>query len=662
MRAAPTLIALAVLAGCAPRDVRLEGDPGTSASTLLAAAQRPLARWRAQPTRADLIDAAWAMEEELRARGFAHASVEPPTDLAAPAVFRLHAGAQAWIATVTFTGNTALSHDALGAIAGLGTGRPWDADDLATAARRVAAAYRHAGFPDARVAVAPVEQPAGPVAVRLHVDEGRRLVIAAVEYALDSALDETAARALIADLLAPGLPFDPSAPRAAAARLRARLGAMGHLDARVVASEHIAAGAVTVRLAATAGAAHRLGAITVRGAARTRDVFIRGRFRDLDPGAPLRRDGIDEGVRALYRTGLFRRVTATPTAGAAGATDLAVTVEETEQRRIEVGAGWGSWEQLRGRVAVADDNLFGRGLTGELATFASLKGWGASGGLLDRHHLGPDRSLGLDVRFEERQEPSFLRRETSTALTLRDVFRVPADPDARWDTRTVYDLSANQDLRVDGSIADAEQPWYVLSAIGTTLRRDSRERSIVDPEQGTLAQVGVRWSAEQLGSQVPYLEASARWTHHRRLTPRLTGALNLAGAVRDPADAGTLPIGERYFLGGEDTVRSFAQDELGPRDANGDPIGGLSRAYGNVELRWRPLPDAPRWELSGFYDVGSLGQEAWVLDRPYGQGIGAGTRYVLPVGPIRLDAAYVLGERFGGEHPYALHLSAGFAF
>jgi outer membrane translocation and assembly module TamA len=65
---------------------------------------------------------------------------------------------------------------------------------------------------------------------------------------------------------------------------------------------------------------------------------------------------------------------------------------------------------------------------------------------------------------------------------------------------------------------------------------------------------------------------------------------------------------------------------------------------------------------AGFVDVGSVSAQEWNIDWPLGQALGGGLRYVLPVGPIRLDGAYNPGERFAADRSWAVHLSVGFTF
>jgi outer membrane protein assembly factor BamA len=116
-----------------------------------------------------------------------------------------------------------------------------------------------------------------------------------------------------------------------------------------------------------------------------------------------------------------------------------------------------------------------------------------------------------------------------------------------------------------------------------------------------------------------------------------------------------VPIEERFFSGGADTIRSFAERELGPKDNRGNPLGGIARSIFNVEY------DFPVWsDLIGavFFDAGGLGQNPF---DSFSTGVGVGVRYNLPIGPIRADYGVNPAPR-AKEDVGAFHLSFGFAF
>jgi outer membrane translocation and assembly module TamA len=129
-----------------------------------------------------------------------------------------------------------------------------------------------------------------------------------------------------------------------------------------------------------------------------------------------------------------------------------------------------------------------------------------------------------------------------------------------------------------------------------------------------------------------------------------------------------LPASERFFTGGDTSVRGFARDSLGDAgtlDPNGFPTGGHALAVLNAELR------APLWrDLGGvvFVDAGNVFRRVADLDLgALRASAGFGFRYkskVIP--PVRVDFGFRLGSRRGvpdeSEPSYAVHFSIGQAF
>ncbi len=142
-----------------------------------------------------------------------------------------------------------------------------------------------------------------------------------------------------------------------------------------------------------------------------------------------------------------------------------------------------------------------------------------------------------------------------------------------------------------------------------------------------------------------------------------------------------LPVAERFFNGGENSVRSFRESELGPRGLSGEPLGGYAATTLSAELRRRLYG-----KLSGslFVDLGNVAPNRARSEEdrpPYRQrreivrdtvrdlcggfrpALGAGLQLLLPVGPVRLDVAVNPDRDAGrGEERAAVHLSVGMAF
>jgi outer membrane translocation and assembly module TamA len=128
-----------------------------------------------------------------------------------------------------------------------------------------------------------------------------------------------------------------------------------------------------------------------------------------------------------------------------------------------------------------------------------------------------------------------------------------------------------------------------------------------------------------------------------------------------------LPASERFFAGGDTTVRGFARDSLGAPgtiDQNGFPTGGNAMVILNAELR------TPIWRNLGgvaFLDAGNVFRRVSDIDASlFRAAAGFGVRYKSPVGPVRFDVGFKLDDRNPNpgraEQGYAFHFSIGQAF
>jgi outer membrane protein insertion porin family len=102
-----------------------------------------------------------------------------------------------------------------------------------------------------------------------------------------------------------------------------------------------------------------------------------------------------------------------------------------------------------------------------------------------------------------------------------------------------------------------------------------------------------------------------------------------------------VPIYERFYAGGANTIRGYKERKVGPRDPGSDePVGGDALLIGNAEVTF------PIYEkiLKGaiFYDVGNVWQDTsdFIVGGGYRSGVGVGIRVNTPVGPFRLDYGY----------------------
>jgi translocation and assembly module TamA len=114
-----------------------------------------------------------------------------------------------------------------------------------------------------------------------------------------------------------------------------------------------------------------------------------------------------------------------------------------------------------------------------------------------------------------------------------------------------------------------------------------------------------------------------------------------------------LPPSLRFYAGGDRSVRGYTYQSLGPKDSNGNVIGGKHLLVGSLEVEYSITRN---WSLAAFYDVGNAFNNFQDMTWPMGAGIGV--RYYTPAGPVRVDVA----RQINVDNPgYQLHLAIGFA-
>lgn len=128
-----------------------------------------------------------------------------------------------------------------------------------------------------------------------------------------------------------------------------------------------------------------------------------------------------------------------------------------------------------------------------------------------------------------------------------------------------------------------------------------------------------------------------------RVKARLEGGINAVG------EFSSLPVSQRFFAGGDSSVRGFSYQSLSPVDGNGEQIGGQYLLAGSVELEWSFLP---RYGVALFYDTGNSFDEKPELRRA----VGIGFRWQLPVGALRIDVATPIDQ---DKYDPRLHISLG---
>ncbi len=526
---------------------------------------------------------------------------------------------------------------------------------------RVRERYRSSGYLDVRVDSPEVQTEQGQDhRVRVTITPGPRYRLGAITHDLPEELAATtrfdAALAKVSGSAGEEPVYDPTwVPLWSRAASKA-LGQAGYLDARIDVQTRRENQRVQVHIAVQLGEQVRLGEIIVPEDLGVRRSFLL-RQMDLQSGSLLTPEDLDQALVRLYRTGRFEQVRL-QTRGDGPVRDLVMTAEEQPEREAFLEPGYGSFERSRLRVGWRHYNVGGvaRSLRveGVLAERADrlLIGWN------DPWTLPKDWILDVNLDTQLRKLPAYDRRTSSAGVFASRSF----GQHLRWttDVGVRHSRVRVQDVRID-ILSDPDLAKDLTSTtLEWGLRYDSRNHPLV-PRSGQFASLTLQQSVIATGSASPFSKVQLGWARFFSWSASRTLALGFRTAVVIPESKDELPLGLRLFSGGENSVRSFRESELGPKDANGTPLGG--EASTTLSLEFLQDIGATRWQAALFADVGNVLSSAsdWSEFSDMESALGIGVRYLLPIGPLRVDWGY--NPDPGPDDPRSvLHFSVGMAF
>lgn len=547
--------------------------------------------------------------------------------------------------------------------------------------------YHARGFLDVQVSPAIDDQYEGQPRhryVTLTIAEGHQTTVAALSvHGVDATVEKK-----IQPLLAcqPGKPFAPDIAHSDRDRILDYLGDHGYAHASVSWENLPTADPHKVNLAFTVerGEQDRVKQIVILGNDHARSLMV-NRELQIHDGEPLSQSAIQDSQRRLYDLGIFNQVQIVPQDQPDSETDKTLLVGLEESKRWTLGYGGGfEVQQLgsnqpggtykaspRASLSLTRLDVGGRGQTFSMSGRLSNIDTGANMGyLIPRLFNRDDLSLrinGLVDRSRDVLTFTADRKEASISI------------EKRFHSGTLligeYSFRRVRALDISSKISASEIPLLSEPALVGTLGGSFVQDHRNDPSDATrgfytLIEAGVAWKG--FGSQANFLRFNGQNSTYHALNSFLVFARKTQVGVVSPYGApysvtvpasGTqpayqeltdsIPLPERFFMGGSESMRGFSINQAGPRDPEtGYPIGGNALFLNSFELRTSFA--RRRFGFVLFQDSGNVYSSSRDMrifkfhqsspeDFNYtSAAVGVGLRYKTPVGPLRFDVGYNL--------------------
>ena len=572
--------------------------------------------------------------------------------------FNIVEGARGIIHNIRFEGNTAIKSRTLRSLIKSQEHHFWNLwgkkgklnnQDKQDDIKKIEDAFKDKGFVYAKVTESRIEQISNKQVDLVYViNEGAKYDVSSVKISGNTIFTyDELNKGVQAEA---GFPYMGSHIKADEKRIQEYYGSRGYADARVDTSiVETGPGQVAIVYSITEGTKSYISKVTIAGNTVTKDEVIR-RELPFAPGEILDTVKVETGKNRLQNLNYFSNVDVRPIPTTAlGYKDVEVNVAEQSTGQVNFGAGFSSIDSITGFIQVTQTNF-------DISDWKDFRGGGQRfntsirAGALRRDvtvswtepwFLGRELALTVEAFFHNLYYLSNFFNQTNIGLSsgLRKRLGQHGYIDA------TYTL---QQIKIQGIASGAspliaqEAGTYIQSKVEMNMVHDTRD-SVFIARSGHKFEAGAMFSG--LGGDVPVYGANLGGQQYYNLPgDTILSFEGMFRMVNSWQGSHRVPIFERQFLGGANNLRGFSYRHAGPKDNNGEPIGGLTSIYATSEFSvpvhiTANVDKAPRVVFFG--DAGTI---SGATGASYGNGkiysdVGIGLRLFLPVGPIRVDYA-----------------------
>jgi outer membrane protein insertion porin family len=497
-----------------------------------------------------------------------------------------------------------------------------------------------------------ISQDKKDIFITINLVEGNRYTVSAVKVAGETlGLDEEFAQMID---VKPGEIYNGERMTAIAKRMTDRLSVLGYAfaTANPVPEANKEKREVAFTFLIDPGRRAYVRHVNISGNSHTRDEVIRREIRQFETAwydadkVRLSRDRID-------RLGFFEKVEVeTPAVPATqDQIDVNYTVKEKPNGTIQAGAGYSQTEHLVLSGSYTQQNVFGTGHAVGIQLNTSF-----ATRTVSLSHVDPywtDDGISRTDEVYERSSNLSRLHLASVDIASKGFSERIGVPFTEFDTvffglgleETGIDLTAYSPFRyIDYVDRFGDTAAGLIATAGWA--RDARD-NVIAPTRGNYQRAFLEVGTPVLDLQ--YYKATYQYQHFLPVGTHLTLAFNgQLGYGGTYTSNGTFPIFKNFYAGGIGSVRGYEPGTLGPRDTNGNPLGGTKEMNGSVEAL-APLPGADRsLRALAFLDAGDVwGSYEHVDLAELRYALGLGVAWISPIGPLKLSLAFPVHRQPG---------------
>ncbi len=476
--------------------------------------------------------------------------------------------------------------------------------------------------------------------ITVNITEGKKFTVADVKLAGELIAPEAELRKLI--MLKKGDVFSRERLTETTKLIGDRLGDEGYAFASInpVPEINRETSEVTFTLYIDPGRRVYVRRIGISGNTNTRDEVIRREMRQLESGW-YSTEKLNRSKQRVDKLGFFSDVQIdTPgVPGTSDQVDVEIKVNERATGNLTFGVGYSTAENVVLSAGVSQNNIFGSGnaLSFQINTGSVNQTYALS--YTNPYYTDDGVSRGFDIYRRDVDSSSLAVASYNTSTTGAGVrFGVPV---TEYNTvnygfayeRTGIGLLPDSPQRILDFVDEfGEETDTILGSVG--FARDKRD-SVIYTTKGTFQRITAEVGLP--GADLTYYRTNLQHQWYYPLTREYTLHFNGQIGYADGYDGKPLPFYKVFYLGGVNSVRGYETASIGPKDSNGDALGGSHLLLTNLEFMF-PFPGLAKdrsVRLSLFLDAGIVGEKYDFAEMRYSAGLAF--NWFSPVGPLKLS-------------------------
>ncbi len=578
------------------------------------------------------------------------AQISYPNDRGAVVRFVIEEGEKIFIKEISVEGNVTFDDDELLDV--IETDEKWflswiteagllDIVKVEQDAARMVAFYNNHGFLEAKIGEPEIRQENEWIYLTFLVEEGPRFLVGTVDFSGDIIGSKEEMLNLLTirneDYLS------RQSLRDDIMKLTDYYAESGYAFAGInpITAKSAVGNRIDINFKITQGELVYINRITIKGNSRTRDNVIRRELK-IAEGGVFNSKALRQSTQALQRLMYFEEVNITPEPSInPDRMNITIEVKEKSTGTFSIGAGYSSVDKLILMGTISENNFLGRGDTLSLSGNVSSNSARYNLGYTNPHLNDSELSWGLDLFSTNREYDDYTKDSKGGGV------RLGYPVWGKWKAYGNYSYTDTDlsDIALNASYVIKESADInITSAIKFSLVRDSRNR-LYGASEGSRNVASVKYAGGPLGGDAEFtkLEGSTSW-YFPIILESVFHVKGAAGQVFENEN-GKLPVYERFYLGGLNSVRGFEYAKISPIDPlTLDRIGGDKMWYTNIEVIF-PLLKAQGLNGVVFYDSGQVmdDDEDWLaVNDSVKHSAGVEVRWLSPMGPLRVVWGYNL--------------------